>query len=56
MISVMRVAQEPVMSWGTYHVAYTMVAVIYLAYAASLWRRARKYRRAIARATLPPRG
>ena len=46
----------PVSSWGTYHVAYTLVAVIYVGYALSLWSRARRYRRAIDSATRSARG
>ena len=56
MIAAASLAQEPVSSWGTYHVAYTLVAVIYGAYAVSLWRRGRKFRRIIAQAKQPPRG
>jgi len=37
----------PVSSWGTFHVAYALVAVIYIGYALSLWTRGRRYRRAI---------
>jgi type VI protein secretion system component VasF len=38
---------SPVSSWGTFHVAYALVAVIYVGYAVSLWTRARRYRREI---------
>ena len=38
---------SPVASWGTYHVAYALVAAIYLWYTLWLWTRARRYRRAI---------
>ena len=37
----------PVSSWGTFHVAYALVAVIYIGYALSLWTRGRRYRREI---------
>jgi hypothetical protein len=37
----------PVSSWGTFHVAYALVAAIYIGYALSLWTRGRRYRRAI---------
>ena len=57
MIALVRIAQaSPVESWGTYHVAYTLVAVIYCGYALSLWLRVRRYRRAIEQATPPSRG
>jgi hypothetical protein len=57
MIALLRVAQTPpVESWGTYHVAYTLVALIYCAYAFSLWSRARRSRRTIEQAAPPPRG
>lgn len=46
----------PVSSWGTFHVAYTLVAVICIGYALSLWSRGRRYRRAIDSANPSPRG
>jgi hypothetical protein len=46
----------PVSSWGTYHVAYTLVAVIYCGYTLSLWTRARRFRRSIEQAGVSPRG
>ncbi len=42
---------SPVSSWGTFHVAYALVAVIYTGYALSLWTRGRRYRREIETAT-----
>jgi type VI protein secretion system component VasF len=38
---------SPVSSWGTFHVAYALVAVIYIGYTLSLWTRGRRYRREI---------
>jgi len=38
---------SPLSSWGTFHVAYTLVALIYIGYAISLWTRGRRYRREI---------
>jgi type VI protein secretion system component VasF len=38
---------SPVSSWGTFHVAYALVAVIYIGYALSLWTRGRRCRREI---------
>ena len=46
----------PISSWGTYHVAYVMVAVIYVGYTLSLWIRGRRYRRAIDSAGPSSRG
>jgi hypothetical protein len=37
----------PVSSWGTFHVAYTLVAAICIGYTLSLWARGRRYRRTI---------
>ena len=57
MIALLRIGQAPpVESSGTYHVAYTLVAVIYCGYALSLWSRARRFRRMIEQAGPPPRG
>ncbi len=57
MIALARIVQAPpVSSWGTYHVAYTLVAVIYIGYSLSLWMRARGYRRALDSARKPLRG
>ncbi len=57
MIALARIVQAPpVSSWGTYHVAYTLVAVIYIGYSLSLWMRARGYRRALDSAGTPSRG
>jgi hypothetical protein len=47
---------SPVSSWGTFHVAYTLVAAIYLGYTLSLWIRGRRYRRAIDSAKTSLRG
>jgi hypothetical protein len=56
-IALFRVAQAPpVSSWGTYHVAYTLVALIYCGYSLSLWSRARRFRRSVEQAGPPPRG
>jgi hypothetical protein len=56
-IALFRVAQAPpVSSWGTYHVAYTLVALIYCGYSLSLWSRARRFRRSVEQAAPPPRG
>lgn len=49
MIALIRAIQEPVSSWGTYHAAYTLVAIVYAGYATSLWLRARRYRDAVRR-------
>ena len=56
MIAPSVVQSSPVVSWGTFHVAYTLVAVIYIGYALSLWTRGRRYRRAIDAAKPPARG
>ena len=57
MIALVAVAQAaPVSSWGTYHVAYTLVAVVYCGYALSLWTRARRFRRTIEQAGISSRG
>jgi hypothetical protein len=45
-----------VSSWGTFHVAYTLVAAIYIGYTLSLWIRGRRYRRAIGSANTSSRG
>ena len=50
------VQAAPVSSWGTYHVAYVLVAVIYCGYALSLWTRARRFRRTIEQAGASSRG
>jgi hypothetical protein len=56
MITLARIVQAPpVSSWGTYHVAYTLVAAIYIGYSLSLWMRARRYRRAVDSARTPSR-
>ena len=56
MIAPSVVQAAPVVSWGTFHVAYTLVAVIYAGYALSLWTRGRRYRRAIESAKPATRG
>jgi len=50
--AIIRAQAAPVSSWGTYHIAYTLVAVIYCAYALSLWTRARRFRRSIEQGTV----
>ncbi|HEY2163715.1 MAG TPA: hypothetical protein VGH04_06995 [Gemmatimonadaceae bacterium] len=45
-----------VSSWGTFHVAYVLVAAIYISYTLSLWVRGRRYRRAIDSANASSRG
>jgi uncharacterized SAM-binding protein YcdF (DUF218 family) len=45
---------SPVSSWGTFEVAYALVAVIYIGYALSLWTRGRRYRREIEAAKPSP--
>jgi hypothetical protein len=50
------VQSAPVTSWGTFHVAYTLVAAIYVGYTLSLWTRGRRYRRAIDSAGTSSRG
>jgi uncharacterized SAM-binding protein YcdF (DUF218 family) len=45
---------SPVSSLGTFHVAYALVAVIYIGYTLSLWIRGRRYRREIESAKPSP--
>lgn len=40
---------------STYHVAYVLVAIIYVAYASSLWVRGRRLRERLAAARAQPR-